>query len=148
MIKFSLRCERGHEFESWFPDGGSYEEQVRRGFVQCVDCDSTRVTKAPMAPAVLGGRRAEPAPPSEIRPTPLIDDRQRALRTAMTAIRKEIEANTDDVGPKFPELARAMHAGDEPQRAIRGQASLSEVKQLIEEGVGIAPVPMLPEEAN
>ena len=138
MIKFTLACDRGHEFESWFPDSASYEEQVRRGLVNCPDCNSRRVAKAPMAPAVV--QRARPAP--------LIDDKARAIRQAVQALRREIEARTDDVGEAFPSVARAIHAGDEPERAIRGQANLAEVKALVEEGVRIAPMPALPEEAN
>ena len=63
-------------------------------------------------------------------------------------LRQEIEANTDDVGGKFPEVARAIHAGDEPERAIRGQASPDEARALIEEGVGVMPMPALADEMN
>ena len=65
MIKFALACDHGHEFESWFPDSASYDEQARRGFVVCPECDSHSVAKAPMAPAVVtraapGRRRRMP----------------------------------------------------------------------------------------
>ena len=56
------RLRPGHEFESWFPDGASYEEQARRGFVICPECNSPRIAKAPMAPAIVSprpGRGAE-----------------------------------------------------------------------------------------
>lgn len=139
MIKFKLACERGHEFESWFPDGASYEEQARRGFVTCPDCHSHRIAKAPMAPAVMTRGRDV---------SPLRDERAEALREALKAMRREIEAKTDDVGEAFPQVARAIHAGDEPERAIRGKAGLEEVKALLEEGVRIAPIPALPDEAN
>lgn len=142
MIKFALACDQAHGFESWFPDGASYEEQARRGLVSCPDCGSTRIGKAPMAPAILGGRRAEGEPVA------LMDEKARALREAVLAVRREIEKRTDDVGEAFPQVARAIHAGDEPERAIRGQANLAEVKALLEEGVRIAPVPILPDEAN
>ena len=145
MIKFTLACEREHEFESWFPDNASYEEQARRGFVVCPECNSHRVAKAPMAPAVLTHRRGKPDEP---RPVALLDAKAQALREAMTTLRREIEARTDDVGSEFPTVARAIHAGDEPERAIRGKANFGEVKALLEEGVRIAPVPMLPDEAN
>jgi hypothetical protein len=136
MIKFTLACDGGHEFESWFPDGASYDEQARRGFVTCPDCHSPRVAKAPMAPAVVTRRGA------------LSDEKALKLREAVGALRREIETRTEDVGEAFPEVARAIHAGDEPERAIRGQANLAEVKALLEEGVAIAPIPALPEEAN
>jgi hypothetical protein len=145
MIKFTLACEREHEFESWFPDNAAYEEQARRGFVVCPECNSHRIAKAPMAPAVLTHRRAQSDEP---RPVALLDAKAQALREAMTTLRREIEARTDDVGAEFPTVARAIHAGDEPERAIRGKANFGEVKALLEEGVRIAPVPMLPDEAN
>ena len=145
MIKFTLACEREHEFESWFPDNAAYEEQARRGFVVCPECNSHRVAKAPMAPAVLTHRRGKTYEP---RPVALLDAKAQALREAMTTLRREIEARTDDVGTEFPTVARAIHAGDEPERAIRGKANFGEVKALLEEGVRIAPVPMLPDEAN
>jgi hypothetical protein len=138
MIKFALACEQDHEFESWFPDSAAYEEQARRGLVTCPQCNSHRIAKAPMAPAIV----ARGKPPA------LVDDKALALREAMRALRREIEAHTDDVGEAFPQVARAIHAGDEPERAIRGQANLAEVKSLLEEGVRIAPVPALPDEAN
>src|ERR1700690_1728961 len=99
MIKFSLACDRGHTFESWFPGGEDYESQVRRGLVVCPDCDSKQVRKAPMAPAVLVGRRSrrpqetsETQPPSETRPVALLDEKQLELRAALGALRREIEA--------------------------------------------------------
>ena len=138
MIKYTLVCDRDHEFESWFPDGAAYEEQARRGFVTCPQCNSHRIAKAPMAPAIVAREK----------PAALVDDKARAFREAMRTLRREIEARTDDVGEAFPEVARAIHAGDEPERAIRGQANLAEVKALVEEGVRIAPMPALPDEAN
>ena len=70
------------------------------------------------------------------------------MRAALVAVRKAVEANTDDVGPRFPEVARAIHLGEEPDRAIRGQASPSEARALLEEGIAVLPVPLLPDETN
>src|SRR5271165_1170875 len=105
MIKYALGCAEGHSFESWFPDSAAYEKQRKRGFVACPECGSTDVDKAIMAPAVVGGERAggESAPPI------LVDDRRRQAREMMLRVRREIEANTDDVGAKFPQVARAIH---------------------------------------
>ncbi len=91
-----------------------------------------------MAPAVV----------TRERPAALLDERAKVVRDAMLALRREIEARTDDVGQAFPEVARAIHSGEQPERAIRGQANLAEVKALLEEGVQIAPLPVLPDEAN
>jgi hypothetical protein len=145
MIKYALGCAEGHAFDSWFPDSAAYDKQRKRGLVACPECGSTRVDKAIMAPAVVGGdRSAAVAGPPEI----VVDDRRRKTRDFYLRMRREIEANTDDVGAKFPQLARAIHLGEEPERAIRGRASLAEAKSLLEDGVGVMPLPMLEDELN
>jgi hypothetical protein len=143
MIKYALSCADGHAFESWFPDSAAYDKQRKRGFVACPECGSTRVDKAIMAPAVVGGERAPEESPGIV-----VDDRRRQAREFLVRMRREIEANTDDVGAKFPQVARAIHLGEEPERAIRGRASLAEAKSLLEDGVGVLPLPMLEDELN
>lgn len=149
MIKYALVCDKSHAFESWFPNGASYESQVKRGLIACPECASVRVSKAIMAPAVVGAskspRGADEAPSA---PVALLDERQQRLREIARQLRKEIIANTDDVGAKFPEEARAIHDGEAPARSIRGQASAEEARALIEEGVGVLPLPLLPDEIN
>jgi hypothetical protein len=147
MIKYALGCAKGHEFESWFPDSSAYEKQRKRGLVGCPECGSIEIEKRIMAPAVVGGERA-PVAETTPAPGPLIDDKRRQAREMVALLRREIEANTDDVGGRFPEVARAMHNGDEPERAIRGRASAAEAKALIEEGVHVMPMPALADELN
>jgi hypothetical protein len=144
MIKYALGCAEGHAFESWFPDSAAYEKQRKRGFIACPECGSTEVDKAIMAPAVVGGERAAGESASEI----VVDDRRRRAREAMLRMRREIEANTEDVGAKFPQEARAIHLGEAPERAIRGRASLEEARSLVEDGVSVLPLPMLEDELN
>jgi hypothetical protein len=149
MIKYALACDQGHEFESWFPNAAAYETQSRRGLVACPQCSSTHVSKAIMAPAVVGAaRRRRPAPAEASSEVALLDQKQRVLREAVRALRREIEAKTADVGVKFAELARSMHAGETPERAIRGQATGAEVEALLEEGVGVMPMPAAPDDFN
>jgi hypothetical protein len=145
MIKYALGCAEGHAFDSWFPDSAAYDKQRKRGFIACPECGSTRVDKAIMAPAVVGGDRAAAV---EASPGIVVDDRRRKTREFYLRMRREIEANTDDVGAKFPQVARAIHLGEEPERAIRGRASLAEAKSLLEDGVGVLPLPMLDDELN
>lgn len=145
MIKYALACAEGHGFDSWFPDSAAYEKQRKRGFVVCPECGSTRVDKAIMAPAVVGGERSTAV---ETGPEIVVDEKRRRTREFFLHMRREIEANTDDVGAKFPQVARAIHLGEEPERAIRGRASLAEAKSLLEDGVGVLPLPILEDELN
>lgn len=147
MIKYALGCAGGHTFDSWFPDSAAYDKQRARGLIACPECGSVEVEKALMAPAVVSGRKG--AQGSDTGTIEVMkDDRRKRLREMVTQLRREIEANTDDVGPRFPAVARAMHEGDEPERAIRGQATPAEAKALIEDGVGVLPVPTLADELN
>lgn len=148
MIKYALGCAQGHVFDSWFPDSAAYDKQRKRGLVACPECGSVQVEKAVMAPAVVGGDREIAQASREGSVEVLMDDRRRRAKTMIAHLRREIEANTDDVGSRFPAVARAIHEGDEPERAIRGRATQAEAKALIEDGIGVLPMPTLAEELN
>lgn len=55
---------------------------------------------------------------------------------------RHVLANTDDVGDRFADQARAMHYGDAEPRSIRGQATQREAVELIEEGIDVMALPM------
>jgi hypothetical protein len=157
MIRYSLVCENGHAFDSWFSDSASYDTQARRGFVECPHCRSTRVSKALMAPAVSTSRRREaraaqvsqaPEAAPAAAPMALLDEKQQAMRAMIRDLHQKITENTVDVGAQFPDEARRMHDGEVPQRAIRGQATFEEAKALAEDGVPVLPIPSLPDERN
>ena len=73
---------------------------------------------------------------------------QRELMDAVRRLRKEVSDNADYVGEQFPEEARKMHYGETKERGIYGEASVDEAKELVAEGIKVAPLPKLPEEAN
>lgn len=154
MIKFALACENGHRFDSWFQSGAAYEIQVESGFVGCPVCGTTSVTKALMTPAIAARRRDDPIPakaperPQAPAQMALLDDKDRELRTMIEGLRQRIFEVAEDVGDRFPEEARKIHDGRIPDRPIHGQASPEEARTLIEEGVGILPIPVLPDEQN
>ena len=167
MIRYALRCERGHTFESWFQDSAAFDAQVKRKLVSCPACESVKVEKAIMAPRVVakkgrekGRERAEPAAavpatpaptPAETpaaTPTPLLMAQERELRAKLKELRDHIVKNADNVGEKFPNEARAMHYGDKEHRPIYGEASPEEARALVDEGVEVSPLPTLPEDRN
>ncbi len=164
MIRYSLRCERDHTFESWFQDSAAYGSQVRRKLVSCPVCGSVKVEKAIMAPRIASrkGRErqetvAAPVPPSTpaeaphtpaVASTPLMMAQERELRSKLKELRDHIIKNADNVGEKFPNEARKMHYGEIEHRPIYGEASPEEARALIEEGVEVSPLPVLPEDRN
>lgn len=143
MIAYSLVCPDSHAFEGWFRNSADYDEQSGRGLLACPVCGSANVTKAIMAPAVKNSitkakGASEPAP----RPDP------QAVRQYVAGLRKFVEENADYVGRKFPEEARKIHYGEAEERHIYGESTLNEARELIEEGVKIAPLPPDPDELN
>jgi hypothetical protein len=154
MILFSLICDNGHDFESWFASNASYEFQIENDLVSCPHCNVLKISKAVMAPSVARGRRKRGAAAKDaIKDAPkqevaLIGESGAELRKMAQELHARIVAATVDVGAEFPAEARKIHDGDAPERAIRGQASLEEARALLEEGVSILPLPILPGERS
>ncbi len=143
MIRFNLICDSQHEFEGWFSSGADFDDQVERGLVNCPHCGSEKVHKALMSPSVSTARKKEAA----TRRLAMNQKQKAALEQLRQAV-KVIRETSEDVGTRFPEEARRIHYGESEERGIIGQADAQEVKSLVEEGIGVAPLPDLPEEKN
>jgi len=155
MIRYTLKCERDHAFESWFQSSSAYDAQVKRKLVSCPVCDSTRIEKAIMAPQITkkGRERSEAPPPvpvasEDASPAPLMMTQERELRAKLKELRDHVTKNADNVGNRFPTEARKMHYGDIEHRAIYGEASADEAKALSDEGIDVMPLPVLPDDRN
>jgi hypothetical protein len=157
MIRYNLRCDRGHAFESWFQSSSAYESQEKRMLVSCPACGSIKVERAIMAPQIVSKKSkdgAAPSPaaaPAEVASpasTPLMMAQERELRAKLKELRDHIVKNADNVGERFPNEARKMHYGDIEHRPIYGEASPEEARSLIDEGVEVSPLPVLPDDRN
>jgi hypothetical protein len=156
MIRYNLRCERDHAFESWFQSSSAYETQEKRKLVNCPVCGSAKVERAIMAPQIVSKKGRDvpvqaPVAATEVAApasTPLMMAQERELRTKLKELRDHIVKNADNVGERFPNEARKMHYGDIEHRPIYGEASPEEARSLIEEGVEVSPLPVLPDDRN
>jgi hypothetical protein len=158
MIRYNLRCDRGHAFESWFQSSSAYESQEKRKLVSCPACGSVKVERAIMAPQVVSTKGRDSAPPAAApaaatevaapTSTPLLMAQERELRAKLKELRDHIVKNADNVGERFPNEARKMHYGDIEHRPIYGEASPEEARSLIDEGVEVSPLPVLPDDRN
>ena len=142
MIRYALKCAEGHGFESWFQSADAYEALASKGLVSCAICGGTEVTKALMAPRVSAVEDA-PAEPATVPERPLSAPAHPAEQM-LRALREHLRKTSTYVGGRFAQEARAMHLGEAEERAIHGEASPAEARALIEEGVPIAPLPILP----
>ena len=139
MIVYNLRCKNSHEFEGWFKDSSTFDEHAAAGKLACPTCNSSKVGKAIMAPAVTGAKKADVSAPDELR----------KMRQFMTGLRKYVQDNAEYVGPRFAEEARKIHYGETEERQIYGESTVSEAVELVEEGIDVAPLPpVLDETAN
>jgi len=129
MIRYDLHCAQGDVFDAWFGSIADYDKQAQAGLIECPHCGSNVVEKAPMAPAVRSGRAREA-------------QQERAVAMAMAAkVREHIRENFDYVGDKFAEEARKVHTGESEERAIWGEATREQARELAEEGIAASPLP-------
>ena len=144
MIVFDLSCSEGHRFEGWFGSSDDYADQKAKGLLACPACGSAEVAKAPMAPSVpakgsmreLSGGDVTPLATGEM-PTEV----KKALATLAKAQAKALE-NSTWVGDQFAEKAREMHYGEADEGPIHGRATRDEAKDMLAEGIAVAPLIM------
>lgn len=129
MIRFNLKCDHDHSFESWFQSGDAFDKLVASGMVTCTTCGSAAVSKSIMAPAVSTSSDITAPRPTE---------------TALAKLRDAVEKNSDYVGNSFVKQARDMHDGTIPERPIYGEARLDEAKKLVDDGIPVMPLPFIP----
>lgn len=165
MILFDLICRpHGHVFEAWFASSDSYQSQKKDGLLQCPICASADVDKAVMAPRVgaksnqqsglTAAREREQhdqratadleasAMPAESASALTSPDAAKVKLAALAKMQAALLAQSNWVGRDFARQARAMDSGEQTRSSIYGEASLPEVKSLIEDGVDIMPLPL------
>lgn len=161
MILYSLRCARGHDFESWFANAAAYDSLAAKMAVVCPVCDSAEVEKALMAPRLAKGadapaRAAQTGAQSEDKSddanatTPAAADAGKIslaagagteAEAALSKLRDFVESNCEDVGARFADEARKIHYDEAEKRGIYGEATPEEARDLIEEGVPVGRLP-------
>jgi hypothetical protein len=132
MIKYTLKCDQEHSFDSWFDGTAAYEKLEAAGLLECAICGSSNISRGIMAPQVSPARNKAHQPLT----TPASDQEQK-----IAELRKNVEANSENVGDNFAQEARAIHEGDAPARSIIGEAKVDDAKKLIDDGIPVLPLP-------
>lgn len=127
MIAYQLNCENDHGFESWFKSSEDFDKLNDRALINCPDCGSSNIRKRMMAPNVTPARRAGKNP-----------------NNLLAAMRKELKS-AKNVGWQFANEARAIHYGDKEPVRIYGKSEPEDIKSLLDEGIGVLPLPFDPE---
>lgn len=159
MIRYMLICSAEHEFESWFRSSADFEGQKTARLLTCPVCGSAQVERALMTPKIVSGRarageetqtapKEAPAPAGVPQPMVLADPARAALIEAMAEIRKKVMETADYVGDQFAEEARKIHYGEVERHGIYGEATNEEARELLEEGIEVHALPVLPADRN
>jgi hypothetical protein len=138
MKVLNLQCSHAHAFEGWFGSEDDFQDQLARGLVECPMCGDAQVAKMPSAPRLNLGASAPAAPAKQ----ELVSGPNAQVQAAWMELVKQVMTHTEDVGERFAEEARKIHYGETEERGIRGQASREETQALLEEGIGVLPLPI------
>jgi hypothetical protein len=142
MKVLNLQCAGLHLFEGWFSSEDDFAGQHIRREIHCPVCNNNDIVKRLSAPRLsLGATEAQANQPSDQEEGPVAESPV-ALQSQWLQVCKDILAATTDVGNDFTEAARKIHYGEAPHRAIRGQATQEQVQTLVEEGIGVLPLPV------
>ena len=134
MIKYNLKCENNHEFESWFSDSGEFERLRKKKLLECILCPSKNIKKSIMAPMisvpnVLGKN-------DDFSGKDFLKEKNR-----LKEIRSFIEKNFEYVGKNFSKRVREIYYDKKSQKAIYGNTTPEEREELAEEGIDLLSVP-------
>jgi len=135
MIVLNLSCSNSHSFEGWFASLEEFQRQAVAGQVTCPHCNDVSITKLPAGSHVRRAVLEKAAAPASAQH----NDEARVL-----AALEKMLSDSDNVGASFSEEARKIHYEEIPARNIHGTASAAEVRSLLEEDIGVIPLPIRP----
>ena len=134
MIKYNLKCDNNHEFESWFSDSNEFNKLNKKKLLECIYCSSHNIQKSIMSPMVSGTKLNE----DKIN---LLDRKLLSEKDQLIKLRAHIEKNFEFVGDKFSEKVRDLYYDKDSKKSIYGTTTIEERKELEEEGIDLLSVP-------
>ena len=102
MIKYNLKCNEGHEFESWFSNSEEFDKLNKKKLLECIYCSSKKINKSIMSPMISGLKNKNEQ--IEILDKEFQDEKNKLLQ-----LRKFIEKNFDYVGRDFSKKVREVY---------------------------------------
>ena len=134
MIKYNLKCDNNHEFESWFSDSNEFNKLNKKKLLECIYCSSNKIQKSIMSPMVSGIKLNEDK-------MSLLDQKLLNEKNQLIKLREHIEKNFEFVGDKFSEKVRDVYYDKETKKSIYGTTTPEEKKELEEEGIDLLSIP-------
>ena len=140
MIKYLLKCQNKHEFESWFSDSQEFEKLKKKSLLECIFCKSKNINKSIMAPNIVGKKK--------IIVKKFNNKEYNKLRKDLLKIKKFVEKNFEFVGDKFPKEVREIYYDNKKNKNIYGTATLKERLELEDEGIELSSIPWINNKEN
>ena len=134
MIKYNLKCQNEHEFESWFSDSREFDNLKKKGLLECIYCSSKKISKSIMAPMISYSKDEE----DQIN---AISKDFKKEKNKLLKLRKYIEKNFDYVGKDFSKKVREIYYDNKNEKGIYGTTTSKERKELAEEGIDLLSIP-------
>tara|TARA_E500000178_G_C16834588_1_gene667691 strand:- start:95 stop:517 length:423 start_codon:yes stop_codon:yes gene_type:complete len=134
MIKYNLKCNNNHEFESWFSDSDEFNKLKKKKLLECIYCSSKKIEKSIMSPMVSGTKLNEDK--KSLLNKKLLDEKNKLIK-----LREHVEKNFEFVGDKFSEKVRDVYYDKETKKSIYGTTTPEERKELEEEGIDLLSIP-------
>tara|TARA_B100000941_G_C28274366_1_gene433149 strand:- start:66 stop:488 length:423 start_codon:yes stop_codon:yes gene_type:complete len=136
MIKYNLKCNKNHEFESWFADSNEFEKLNKKKLLECIYCSSKKITKSIMSPMVSGTKNNK----NELVELNTIEQKE---KNNLIKIRKYIENNFEYVGKNFSNKVREIYYDKKSKKAIYGTTTVKEREELADEGIDLLSIPWM-----
>ena len=136
MIKYNLKCQNEHEFESWFSNSEEFEKLNKKGLLECIYCNTKKISKSIMAPMVLYPKNKEEK-------FAIISKKFKNEKEKLLNLRKYIEKNFDYVGKDFSRKVREVYYDKKNNKAIYGTTTPKEREELAEEGINLLSIPWI-----
>ena len=134
MIKYNLKCDNNHEFESWFSDSNEFNKLNKKKLLECIYCSSNKINKSIMAPMISGGKLKEDN-------SNLLNEKLSDKKKELLQIRNYIEKNFEFVGDKFSQKVREVYYDKKTRKTIYGSTTKEEREELAEEGIDLVSIP-------
>jgi hypothetical protein len=140
MIKYLLKCNNKHEFESWFSNSTEYEKLKKKKLIECIFCKSLKVDKSIMSPNIAGKKSKNV--------NKFNDKKFIKIKKELQKMKKFVQKNFKYVGADFPREVRDIYYNNKKNKNIYGTVSSKEREELKEEGIELASIPWIQNKEN
>ena len=134
MIKYNLKCENKHEFESWFSDSSEFDRLKNRNLIECIFCSSKKVEKSIMAPRVANLKLQ-----SKSKKISTLE--MKNFKKDLIKLRKFVEKNFEYVGHNFANKVREVYYDKKSNKNIYGTTTDKQKEELEDEGIDLVNIP-------